>query len=171
MQDLVEPAVTSRIASPSRTRVAERSRTLCWRFSQPCAESEPQDAAEDPGRQDPDPDPDVRVCGIAEPAVGAGHQHGTGDQTADVDLTLTEYNIVHRLAEQIGDYVSYRAIYDCVHHAGFIAGNGDDGYRTNVRSSMKRIRNKFRAIDADFVEIENFPAFGYRWRNAPETAD
>lgn len=89
----------------------------------------------------------------------------------DVDLTLTEYNIVHRLAEQIGDYVSYRAIYDCVHHAGFIAGNGDDGYRTNVRSSMKRIRNKFRAIDADFTEIENFPAFGYRWRSAAETTD
>ena len=41
----------------------------------------------------------------------------------DVNLTVTEYNIVHRLIEQAGDYVSYRAIYDCVHRAGFIAGN------------------------------------------------
>jgi len=51
-----------------------------------------------------------------------------------------------------------------VHSAGFIAGSGEDGYRTNVRSSMKRIRNKFRAIDDAFNEIENFPAFGYRWQ-------
>jgi two-component system response regulator ChvI len=56
-----------------------------------------------------------------------------------------------------------------VHHCGFIAGSGEDGYRTNVRSSVKRIRNKFRAIDADFQEIENFAAFGYCWRQP--TAD
>lgn len=84
----------------------------------------------------------------------------------DVNLTVTEYNIVHRLVERAGDYVSYREIYDCVHRAGFVAGNGSEGYRTNVRSSMKRIRNKFRAIDANFAEIENFPAFGYRWLSA-----
>jgi two-component system response regulator ChvI len=84
----------------------------------------------------------------------------------DVNLTVTEYNIVHRLVERAGDYVSYREIYDCVHRAGFVAGNGNEGYRTNVRSSMKRIRNKFRAIDANFAEIENFPAFGYRWLSA-----
>ncbi len=85
----------------------------------------------------------------------------------DVVLTVTEFNIVHLLVTHASEYVTYRAIYDCVHHAGFIAGNGDDGYRTNVRSSIKRIRNKFRAIDADFSEIENFPAFGYRWRSSP----
>ena len=31
---------------------------------------------------------------------------------------------------------------------------------------MKRIRNKFRAVDNGFNEIENFPAFGYRWRGS-----
>lgn len=82
----------------------------------------------------------------------------------DVGLTVTEFNIVRRLVEHLGDHVTYRAIYDCVHHSGFIAGSGEDGYRTNVRSSVKRIRNKFRSIDPDFVEIENFPAFGYCWR-------
>lgn len=82
----------------------------------------------------------------------------------DVGLTVTEYNIVHKLAENEGEHVSYRAIYDCVHHSGFIAGSGEEGYRTNVRSSIKRIRNKFRAIDSEFVAIENFLAFGYCWR-------
>jgi two-component system response regulator ChvI len=85
----------------------------------------------------------------------------------DVELTVTEFNIVRRLVENPGDHVTYRAIYDCVHHCGFIAGSGEDGYRTNVRSSVKRIRNKFRAVDPDFKEIENFTAFGYFWRNPP----
>lgn len=82
----------------------------------------------------------------------------------DLELTLTEFNIVYLFASQPGKYVSYRAVYDCVHHVGFIAGNGQNGFRTNVRSSVKRIRNKFRAIDPEFDEIENFAAFGYRWR-------
>jgi two-component system response regulator ChvI len=82
----------------------------------------------------------------------------------DVGLTVTEFNIVHKLVENAGEHVSYRSIYDCVHHCGFIAGSGEDGYRTNVRSSIKRIRNKFRAIDTEFTEIENFLAFGYCWR-------
>jgi len=88
-----------------------------------------------------------------------------GDQ--DVDLTVTEFNIAHLLVSHAGEHVTYRSIYDCVHHAGFVAGAGNEGYRTNVRSSIKRIRNKFRALDAEFSEIENFPAFGYRWRSAP----
>lgn len=85
---------------------------------------------------------------------------------SDLNLTVTEFRIVSALGSNPGEYVSYRAIYDCVHSAGFIAGSGEDGYRTNVRSSMKRIRNKFRAVDNGFNEIENFPAFGYRWRGS-----
>ena len=85
----------------------------------------------------------------------------------DVDLTVTEFNIVHLMASHAGEHVTYRSIYDCVHHAGFLAGSGDEGFRTNVRSSIKRIRNKFRSLDNEFAEIENFPAFGYRWRNGP----
>jgi two-component system response regulator ChvI len=85
----------------------------------------------------------------------------------DVMLTVTEFNIVHCLVTSASEYVTYRSIYDCVHRIGFVGGCGDDGYRTNVRSSIKRIRNKFRAIDAAFSQIENFPAFGYRWRGAP----
>jgi two-component system, OmpR family, response regulator ChvI len=84
----------------------------------------------------------------------------------DINLTLTEFNIVKLLASSVGDYVTYRAVYDCMHHVGFIAGSGEHGYRTNVRSCIKRIRNKFRESDPNFAEIENFPSFGYRWGKA-----
>ncbi len=84
----------------------------------------------------------------------------------DIGLTITEFRIVHVLAASIGSYVTYRAVYDCMHYEGFIAGSGENGYRTNVRSSIKRIRKKFRAIDPDFAEIDNYQSFGYRWGKA-----
>jgi two-component system, OmpR family, response regulator ChvI len=82
----------------------------------------------------------------------------------DLGLTLGEYNIVHLLASNVGRYVTYRAIYDRLHHEGFIAGDGPDGYRANVRSAIKRIRNKFRALDPTFDKVENYTAFGYCWK-------
>ena len=81
----------------------------------------------------------------------------------DVRLTLGEYKIVHLLASNVGRYVTYRAIYDRLHYEGFIAGSGEHGYRGNVRSFIKRIRNKFRRLDPTFGEIENCTDFGYRW--------
>jgi two-component system response regulator ChvI len=83
---------------------------------------------------------------------------------ADLDLSLGEYNIVYLLASNVGRYVTYRAIYDRLHYEGFVAGNGADGYRANVRSAIKRIRNKFRSLDPTFDEIENYSGFGYCWR-------
>ena len=59
--------------------------------------------------------------------------------------------------------MTYRAIYDRLHYEGFVAGSGANGYWTNVRSAIKRIRNKFRACDPAFGEIENYTAFGYCW--------
>lgn len=85
---------------------------------------------------------------------------------ADIALTLTEFKIVHLLAANVGSYVTYRAVYDCMHYVGFIAGSGENGYRTNVRSCIKRIRNKFRAVDPGFAEIDNYQSFGYRWGKA-----
>lgn len=113
------------------------------------------------------PAPEDVCCGplTLRPAISRAYWNGV-----DVTLTVTEFNIVHLLVTRAGEYVTYRAIYDCVHHAGFIAGSGEDGYRTNVRSSMKRIRTKFRTLDDGFSEIENFPAFGYRWRSAASVA-
>jgi two-component system response regulator ChvI len=82
----------------------------------------------------------------------------------DLGLTIGEYNTVHLLASNVGRYVTYRSIYDRMTHEGFIAGSGNDGYRVNVRSAIKRIRNKFRECDPAFVEIENYTAFGYCWK-------
>ena len=82
----------------------------------------------------------------------------------DVGLTLGEYNIVHLLASNSGQYVTHRAIYDRLHYEGFVAGSGADGYRTNVRSALKRIRNHFRALNSTFDEIKNYPGFGYCWK-------
>ena len=87
---------------------------------------------------------------------------------ADLDLTLGEYNIVHLLASNAGRYMTYRAIYDRLRHEGFIAGDGPDGYRANVRSAIKRVRNKFRAIEPTFDKVENYTGFGYCWTKTPD---
>jgi two-component system response regulator ChvI len=117
-------------------------------------------AAEAVGRT-PQPQTDGIVCGklLLRPDISRACWKG-----ADVGLTLGEYNIVHLLASNVGRYVTYRAIYDRLHYEGFIAGNGADGYRANVRSAIKRIRNKFRACDPTFYEIENYNGFGYCWK-------
>jgi len=84
-------------------------------------------------------------------------------QGARVDLTLTEFKIVHHLAMRAGTDIRYRDIYDLVHGEGFVAGAGDDGYRSNVRTFIKRIRQKFRDVDEDFDAIATYTGFGYRW--------
>jgi two-component system, OmpR family, response regulator ChvI len=85
-------------------------------------------------------------------------------QDADLNLTLGEYNIVHLLASNVGRFMTYRAIYDRLRREGFIAGYGPEGYRANVRSAIKRIRNGFRALDPTFDKIENYASFGYCWK-------
>ena len=85
---------------------------------------------------------------------------------ADVGLTVTEFKIVYLLASNVGSFITYRRIYDCVHHAGFLAGSGEHGYRTNVRSTIRRIREKFKALCPDFDEIHTYNSFGYCWGKA-----
>jgi two-component system response regulator ChvI len=80
-----------------------------------------------------------------------------------VDLTVTEYAMVALLAARGGKDVSYRDLYDAGHGRGFHAGAGADGYRTNVRAAVKRIREKFKAVDGAFDAIGNYPGFGYAW--------
>ena len=101
------------------------------------------------------------ICGklLLRTDVSRAHWQGL-----DLGLTFGEYNIVHLLASNEGRYVTYRAIYDRLHYEGFIAGDGADGYRGNVRSAIKRIRNKFRCLDLTFDEIENYNGFGYCWK-------
>jgi two-component system response regulator ChvI len=80
----------------------------------------------------------------------------------DVGLTLMEFKIVTLLVT--GGLHTYRTIYDTMHYAGFVAGSGEHGYNTNVRSLVKRIRRKFVAVDPGFSAIENVQRVGYRWR-------
>ncbi|MEA2914030.1 MAG: two-component system, OmpR family, response regulator ChvI [Bradyrhizobium sp.] len=100
------------------------------------------------------------ACGklVLKPEISRAYWNGV-----DVGLTIGEYKIVHLLATSAGRYITYRSIYDRLTYEGFIAGVGNTGYRTNVRSAIRRIRNKFRACDPAFSEIENHTAFGYCW--------
>jgi len=87
---------------------------------------------------------------------------------ANIGLTLTEFNIAAHLVTNAGRDVSYREIYDIVHGEGFVAGDGEIGYRINVRAFIKRIRQKFRDVDPQFARIVNYPGFGYRWSDENE---
>ena len=78
--------------------------------------------------------------------------------------------MVSLLASNIGHQVSYRAIYDRMHYQGFVAGCGEEGYRVNVRSAIKRIRKRFLKLDPTFEEIENQAASGYAWRSREMSA-
>jgi two-component system response regulator ChvI len=81
-----------------------------------------------------------------------------------VELTLSEFGMVRILASRANNDVAYRDMYDVARGHGFQSGRGSEGYRANVRSSIKRIRHKFREIDDNFDIIENYPGFGYCWR-------
>jgi two-component system response regulator ChvI len=126
------------------------------------------------------PESVIEACGPTDQAphdgsVICGRLHLRSDDRRacwdglDVGVSHREYNIIHMLVSDVGQYRTYRTIYDRLHYVGFIAGSGNDGYRANVRTVIKRIRNKFRALDPAFDEIESYSGFGYCWRKP--TAD
>lgn len=82
----------------------------------------------------------------------------------EVPLTVSEYKMIDLLVTSGAD-VGYRDLYDLVHGEGFITGKGPEGYRANVRAFVKRIREKFRAVDEGWDAVENHSGFGYRWRD------
>jgi two-component system, OmpR family, response regulator ChvI len=83
----------------------------------------------------------------------------------EIPLTVSEFKMIDLLATQAGTDVRYRELYDLVHGEGFITGTGSEGYRANVRAFVKRIREKFRAVDSEWDGLENHFGFGYRWRD------
>lgn len=85
-----------------------------------------------------------------------------------VDLTLAEFKIVYLLATNKDRDVPHREIYDNVRGPGFVAGDGTEGYRANVRTFIKRIRQRFREVDEQFNRIQTYSGFGYRWVSEPE---
>ncbi|HSR72943.1 MAG TPA: response regulator transcription factor [Kiloniellales bacterium] len=118
---------------------------------------------------DEQPGPDGRTSGVIRrgPLELRQDIHRAFWAGRQVDLTLSEFAIVRYLATKAGGDVTYRQIYDVVRGKDFVAGFGSEGYRANVRSFIKRIRKKFRDVDPEFDRIDNYPGFGYRWRDEP----
>ena len=90
-------------------------------------------------------------------------RHGTQWRGHAISLTFGEFRVVQLLAQAARD-VTYREIYDALRGENFVAGEGPEGYRTNVRALIKRLREKFTACDPKFDAIVNYPGFGYRWQ-------
>jgi two-component system OmpR family response regulator len=72
-----------------------------------------------------------------------------------IDLTLTEFWIVHALARHPGHVKSREQL---MGEARMVV---DD---STVTSHVKRIRKKLLAVDAGFDRIESVYGMGYRWR-------
>ncbi len=94
------------------------------------------------------------------------NMHRTQWRGREVELTFGEFRVVDLLA-RAGRDVTYREIYDALRGENFAAGEGPEGYRANVRALIKRIREKFTAVDPAFAAIANYPGFGYRWVGEP----
>ncbi len=75
-------------------------------------------------------------------------------QDKAVDLTLTEFWIVHSLAKIAGHVKSREQL---MQDAKIFV---DDG---TVTSHIKRIRKKFKKIDEQFDSVETIYGMGYRW--------
>jgi len=71
-----------------------------------------------------------------------------------MDLTVTEFWIVHALAQNPGHVKNRQQLMDC---AKVVL---DDN---TITSHIKRIRRKFQTIDPDFDAIETAYGIGYRW--------
>jgi two-component system OmpR family response regulator len=75
-----------------------------------------------------------------------------------VDLTVTEFWIVHALARHPGHVRSREQL---MGEARMVV---DDA---TVTSHIKRIRKKFHALDPSFERIESVYGLGYRWSTEP----
>jgi two-component system OmpR family response regulator len=74
-----------------------------------------------------------------------------------IDLTVTEFWIVHALARRPGHVKSRQQLMDA---ASVVL---DDN---TITSHIKRIRRKFQAADPGFAAIETAYGVGYRWTGA-----
>ncbi|WP_021022997.1 proteobacterial dedicated sortase system response regulator [Salinivibrio costicola] len=75
-----------------------------------------------------------------------------------IDLTVTEFWMVHALVKRPGHVKSRQALMDEAHAVV------DD---STITSHIKRIRKKFMAIDNQFDCIRTVYGMGYRWDEAP----
>jgi two-component system response regulator ChvI len=85
------------------------------------------------------------------------HRHGCRWDGSDIDLTVTEFEILKALAQRPGHVKSRDQLLD--------AAYGDGGYvddRT-IDSHIKRLRKKFKAVDPEFGDIETLYGVGYKF--------
>ena len=77
-----------------------------------------------------------------------------------VNLTVTEFLIIQALAQRPGHVKSRDQLIDAAYGENIYV---DD--RT-IDSHIKRLRKKFRKVDAEFSEIETLYGVGYRYRDS-----
>ena len=82
----------------------------------------------------------------------------------DVYLTSKQVNLIEFLVRDLGHFHTFEECY--------IAMRGDRfrqhdiiRMRSNIRSVIRRIRDRFVAFDNQFDMIETYSGFGYRWRH------
>jgi two-component system response regulator ChvI len=113
-----------------------------------------QDLALAPAAQEPQDEPELLVRGrlSMDPA-----RHKVRWDTKDVTLTVTEFLILHALAQRPGVVKTRNQLLDIAYEEDVFV---DD--RT-IDSHIKRIRRKFREVDCDFDAIETLYGAGYRF--------
>lgn len=105
-----------------------------------------------------------RQCQCKITAVLSLDNHHVAWKGSDISATRAEFRVLRLLYANAGRFMTYREIYDVVQSPGFIAGEGGYGMFTNVRSVIKRVRQKFVQVGADQGVIENMVGVGYRWK-------
>ena len=96
----------------------------------------------------------------ARPAVMDQERHTCTWKGEPVTLTVTEFLILHSLAQRPGVVKSRDALMDAAYDEQVYV---DD--RT-IDSHIKRLRKKFKVVDDDFEMIETLYGVGYRFREA-----
>ena len=77
---------------------------------------------------------------------------------SEISLTVTEFLILHALAQRPGHVKSREQLMDAAYGENIYV---DD--RT-VDSHIKRLRRKFKAVDEEFSQIETLYGIGYRYK-------
>jgi len=109
----------------------------------------------------------ARGAGVeTEPAIQRGElrldpaRHQSTWKGQNVDLTVTEFLLLKSLALRPGHVKSRDQLMDSAYGEHIYV---DD--RT-IDSHVKRLRKKFKAVDADFAQIETLYGVGYRYRDS-----
>ncbi len=109
---------------------------------------------------DADADPSAVV--VRGDLVLDSNRHACTWKGKPIELTVTEFLLVKALAMRPGHVKSRDVLMDAAYGEHIYV---DD--RT-IDSHIKRIRKKFKAIDADFGQIETLYGVGYRYKETAE---